>query len=97
MGKVLRFMCKRSQDNLRDAVTKIAMARLGRTYYGIPRKKPDSFDRLLHIWRYIPESLRVELRHILAPAFRKKALIVKDEKLMQEVDDFMEDFSQVEE
>jgi hypothetical protein len=83
-------MCKRSQDNLKEAVRKITMARLGRTYYGIPRKKPDSFDSLLRIWHYIPESLRVELRHILAPAFRKKALIVKDEKLIQEVDEYME-------
>jgi hypothetical protein len=28
--------------------------------------------------------------HILAPAFRKKALILKDEKLIREVDDFLE-------
>jgi len=63
MGKVLRFMCKRSQDNLREAVRKITMARLGRTYYGIPRRKPDSFEGLLRIWRHAPESLRVELAY----------------------------------
>jgi hypothetical protein len=95
--KALCFMCSEDQNRLRDAVKKIVMARLGRTYYGIPKGKIDPFDRLLRIWPHLPESLKTELRHILAPAFRKKVVIVKDERLMQEVDDFFEEFSQVEE
>ncbi len=91
--KVLR----EDQNRLRDAVKKIVMARLGRTYYGIPKGEADPFDSLLGIWPHLPESLKTELRHVLAPAFRKKAVIVKDEKLIQEVDDFMEEFSPVEE
>jgi len=93
MGKVLRFMSKRSQDVLREATKHVAMARLARTYYGIRKSgKYDPFGRLLRLWPYIPESLKVELRHILAPAFRKKALIIKDEELMQEVDDYITEF-----
>jgi len=68
------------------------MARLARTYYGIPGKKTDSFDGLLRIWPRLPESLKAELRHILTPAFRKKALIVRDEKLIREVDDYLAEF-----
>ena len=94
--KVLGFMFSEDEYRLRDAAKKIAMARLGRTYYGITKGKTDPFDSLLRIWPHLPESLKVELRHILAPAFRKKAVIVKDDRLIQEVDDFMEEFSQAE-
>ena len=92
MGKILRFMCKRSQDSIREATRAVAMVRLAHTYYGIPRGKRDPLEKLVRLWPHIPESLKGELRHILAPAFRRKALIVKDEKLMQEVDDFITDF-----
>jgi hypothetical protein len=93
MGKVVRFMCKEDQDQLRRTVKMTAMSRLARTYCGIPRGKRDPLERLVRLWPYVPESLKNELRHILAPAFRRKALIVKDEKLMQEVDDYLEAFS----
>jgi len=95
--KVLCFTCREDQDKLRDAVKKIAMAHLAHTYYGIPRGKRDPLEKLVRLWPHIPESLKGELRHILAPAFRKKALIVKDEKLMQEVDDFLEERHRAEE
>lgn len=39
-----------------------------------------------------PESLKAELGHILAPAYRKKRLIVKDENFMQEVGEFITEF-----
>ena len=92
MGKVLLFMSKQSQDNLKEAVKSTAMVHLAHTYYGIPRRGHDPLERLVRLWPRIPESLKNELRHILAPAFRKKALIVKDEKLIQEVDDYLTEF-----
>ena len=94
MGKVLPFMSRAAQDRVREAVKNTAMAHLAHTYYGIPRGKRDPLEKLVRLWPHIPESLKGELRHILAPAFRKKALIVKDEKLMQEVDDYITEFDQ---
>ena len=78
MGKVLPFMCKRGQDDIREATRKAVMARLARTYYGIPNKsKRRPFDRLLGLWPRLPESLKVELRHMMVPAFRKRTSIFK--------------------
>ncbi|MGD0229772.1 MAG: hypothetical protein ABSC19_05345 [Syntrophorhabdales bacterium] len=97
MGKLLQFMSKRCQDGVRDATKMLVMVRLAKTYYGIPMEEPDGFDILLRIWRYVPESLKVELRHILAPALRKKDVILNDKRLLQEVDDFLREFSAVQE
>lgn len=68
------------------------MVRLARTFYGIPKSKPESFDKLLRLWRYVPESLRVELRHIPVPAFRNRTAIFKNDTLIQEMEEFIADF-----